>query len=302
MKIRSLGYNIKQGFKNIYRNKMFSLASIATMAACLFLFGVFYSIVTNFQYMVKKAENSVCVTVLFDEGISDQKKAEIGKNIEQRVEVSAIRYVSAEEAWDTFSKDYFGQYIELAEGFKDDNPLATSDSYSVYLNDVSMQPTLVTYLENMDGVRQVNRSDIMASSLSNVAILVGYASIAIIAILLGVSVFLIMNMVVISVTVRKDEISIMKLIGATDMFVNAPFIVEGVVTGLVGSIIPLVIIYYIYENVVNYVLTKFSILSNILAFLPANTVFRVLIPVTLGVGIGIGFIGSVLALRKHTRV
>ena len=302
MKIRSLGYNIKQGFKNIYRNKMFSLASIATMAACLFLFGVFYSIVTNFQYMVKKAENSVCVTVLFDEGISDQKKAEIGKNIEQRVEVSAIRYVSAEEAWDTFSKDYFGKYIELAEGFKDDNPLATSDSYSVYLNDVSMQPTLVTYLENMDGVRQVNRCDIMASSLSNVAILVGYASIAIIAILLGVSVFLIMNMVVISVTVRKDEISIMKLIGATDMFVNAPFIVEGVVTGLVGSIIPLVIIYYIYENVVNYVLTKFSILSNILAFLPADTVFRVLIPVTLGVGIGIGFIGSVLALRKHTRV
>ncbi len=87
MKIRSLGYNIKQGFKNIYRNKMFSLASIATMTACLFLFGVFYSIVTNFQYMVKKAENSVCVTVFFDEGLSDQQKSDIGKNIESRVEV-----------------------------------------------------------------------------------------------------------------------------------------------------------------------------------------------------------------------
>ncbi len=302
MKIRSLGYNIKQGFKNIYRNKMFSLASIATMAACLFLFGVFYAIVTNFQYMVKKAENSVCVTVFFDEGISDQKKSEIGKNIEQRVEVASIHYTSAEEAWNNFSKEYFGSYIELAEGFKDDNPLATSDSYSVYLNDASMQPTLVTYLENMDGIRQVNRSDVMASSLSNVAILVGYASIAIITILLGVSIFLIMNTVVIGVTVRKDEISIMKLIGATDMFVNAPFVVEGVVIGLVGSIIPLLIIYYMYENIVNYVLTKFSILNNILAFLPAESIFRILTPVTLGVGIGIGFLGSVLALRKHTRV
>lgn len=302
MKIRSLGYNIKQGFKNIYRNKMFSLASIATMTACLFLFGVFYSIVTNFQYMVKKAENSVCVTVFFDEGLSDQQKSDIGKNIESRVEVASIHYTSAEEAWSTFSKDYFGQYQYLAEGFKDDNPLASSDSYSVYLNDASMQPTLVTYLENMDGIRQVNRSDVMASSLSNVAILVGYASVAIIVILLAVSIFLIMNTVVIGVTVRKDEISIMKLIGATDMFVNAPFVVEGVVIGMIGSIIPLIIIRYMYANIINYVLAKFSILNNILAFLPASSIFRVLTPVTLGVGIGIGFLGSILALRKHTNV
>ena len=302
MKIRSLGYNIKQGFKNIYRNKMFSLASIATMTACLFLFGVFYSIVTNFQYMVKKAENSVCVTVFFDEGLSDQQKSDIGKNIESRVEVASIHYTSAEEAWSTFSKDYFGLYQDLAEGFKDDNPLASSDSYSVYLNDASMQPTLVTYLENMDGIRQVNRSDVMASSLSNVAILVGYASVAIIVILLAVSIFLIMNTVVIGVTVRKDEISIMKLIGATDMFVNAPFVVEGVVIGMIGSIIPLIIIRYMYANIINYVLAKFSILNNILAFLPASSIFRVLTPVTLGVGIGIGFLGSILALRKHTNV
>lgn len=302
MKIRSLGYNIKQGFKNIYRNKMFSLASIATMTACLFLFGVFYSIVTNFQYMVKKAENSVCVTVFFDEGLSDQQKSDIGKNIESRVEVASIHYTSAEEAWSTFSKDYFAQYQDLAEGFKDDNPLASSDSYSVYLNDASMQPTLVTYLENMDGIRQVNRSDVMASSLSNVAILVGYASVAIIVILLAVSIFLIMNTVVIGVTVRKDEISIMKLIGATDMFVNAPFVVEGVVIGMIGSIIPLIIIRYMYANIINYVLAKFSILNNILAFLPASSIFRVLTPVTLGVGIGIGFLGSILALRKHTNV
>ena len=302
MKIRSLGYNIKQGFKNIYRNKMFSLASIATMTACLFLFGVFYSIVTNFQYMVKKAEKSVCVTVFFDEGLSDQQKSDIGKNIESRVEVASIHYTSAEEAWSTFSKDYFGQYQDLAEGFKDDNPLASSDSYSVYLNDASMQPTLVTYIENMDGIRQVNRSDVMASSLSNVAILVGYASVAIIVILLAVSIFLIMNTVVIGVTVRKDEISIMKLIGATDMFVNAPFVVEGVVIGMIGSIIPLIIIRYMYANIINYVLAKFSILNNILAFLPASSIFRVLTPVTLGVGIGIGFLGSILALRKHTNV
>ena len=302
MKIRSLGYNIKQGFKNIYRNKMFSLASIATITACLFLFGVFYALVTNFQYMVKKAENSVCVTVFFDEGLTDQQISDIGKNIEARIEVSSIHYTSPEEAWNSFQQEYFGQYADLAEGFKDDNPLANSASYSVYLNDASMQGTLVTYLENMNGIRQVNRSDITASSLSSAAVLVGYAAAAIIIILLAVSVFLITNTVVIGVTVRKEEISIMKLIGATDAFVNAPFMVEGITIGLIGSAIPLVILHYIYSNIVGFILTKFSLLNNILAFLPEATVFRVLAPVSIGLGVGIGFIGSFIALRKHSNV
>lgn len=302
MKIRSLGYNIKQGFKNIYRNRMFSLASIATITACIFLFGVFYSIVTNFQYMVKKAENSICVTVFFDEGIDTDKITAIGKNIDSRVEVASIHYTSPEEAWEKFQSEYFGEYSELAEGFKDDNPLVNSASYEVYLNDASMQSTLVTYLENMDGIRQVNRSDVTASSLSSFAKLVGYAAVAIIAILLAVAIFLISNTIVMGVTVRKEEIGIMKLIGATDLFVDAPFIVEGITIGFGGAVIPLCILYVVYDKVISLVMEKFSILGNILVFLPANTVFSTLIPVSLGLGIGIGIIGSALALRKHGNV
>ncbi|SEV82961.1 permease-like cell division protein FtsX [[Clostridium] fimetarium] len=302
MRIRSLAYNIKQGLKNIYRNRMFSLASIATITACLFLFGVFYAILTNFQYMVQKAESSVCVTVFFDEGVNDQQVQDIGKNIQSRVEVSNIHFTSSQEAWDKFQKEYFGQYADLAEGFKDDNPLANSASYEVYLNDASMQTTLVTYLENMDGIRQVNKSDITASSLSSVAVLVGYASVVIIIILLAVSIFLITNTIVIGVTVRKEEISIMKLIGATDMFVDAPFIVEGLTIGIVGSLLPLLLLHYLYSNLVGFVLSKFSLLNNILAFLPSETVFATLIPISIGLGIGIGSIGSYLALRKHVNV
>jgi len=302
MRIRSLAYNIKQGLKNIYRNRMFSLASIATISACLFLFGVFYAIVTNFQYMVQKAESSVCVTVFFDEGMTDQQIQDIGKNIEGRVEVSNIQFTSSDEAWNNFKTEYFGQYADLAAGFKDDNPLANSASYAVYLNDASMQTTLVTYLENMDGIRQVNKSDITASSLSSVAVLVGYASVVIIVILLAVSIFLITNTIVIGVTVRKEEISIMKLIGATDMFVDAPFIVEGLTIGILGSLFPLILLHYLYSNLVGFVLNKFSLLNNILAFLPSEKVFATLIPISIGLGIGIGCIGSYLALRKHVNV
>ncbi len=302
MKIRSFFYHVKDGFKNIYRNRLFSLASIATIAACIFLFGILYSLVMNFQYMVKKAENEVCVTVFFDEGLTETQIKQLGDTISKRVEVSSVHYTSAEEAWENFRTEYFKGYPELAEGFKDDNPLANSDSYEVYLSDAGMQGTLVTYLENLDGVRQVNRSEITASSLSSAAKLVGYVAAAIIVILFAVSIFLITNTIVIGITVRKDEISIMKFIGATDSFVNAPFFVEGIVIGIIGSVIPLLFLGYIYQSVIAYVLGKFSILSNILAFMPMGEVFKFMAPVAICLGIGIGILGSFFAVRKHANV
>ena len=281
---------------------MFSLASIATITACIFLFGVFYSIVVNFQYMIKKAETEVCVTVFFDEDLSETDIKKLGDEISKREEVSRVKYVSAEEAWESFKGEYFAAYPELAEGFKDDNPLANSSSYEVYLKDASNQGTLVKYLENRDGIRQVNRSEVTASGLASAARLVSYVAVAVIVVLLAVSIFLITNTIVIGITVRKEEISIMKYIGATDAFVNAPFFVEGIVIGLIGAIIPIAILRYIYSGVVNFVLGKFSVLQNILAFMPASEVFNVLIPVAVILGIGIGLIGSFFAVRKHADV
>ena len=120
-----------------------------------------------------------------------------------------------------------------------------------------MQGTLVTYLENLDGVRQVNRSEVTASSLASAAKLVGICCCSNYYHTLAVSIFPITNTIVIGITVRKDEISIMKFIGATDGFVNAPFFVEGITIGIIGSVIPLVILSYIYQKVISYVLGKF---------------------------------------------
>ena len=302
MKISTFGYQIKQGFKNIHRNRLFSIASIATIAACIFIFGVFYSIVANAQHMIKSAENKVAVTVFFDEGTSDTRIDEIGEQIEVREEVDHVEYTSPEEAWENFKSQYFGEYEYLAEGFKDDNPLANSASYSVYLADTSKQDQLVTFLEGIENVRQVNRSDEVARNLSTAARLAGYVSIAIIIILLAVSIFLITNTIVLGITVRKDEISIMKYVGATDGFVNAPFFVEGIAIGLIGSIIPLIALFFLYNRIIGFVLTKFSVLNNILSFLPIMTVFRILIPVSLILGLAIGILGTLFAMRKHENV
>ena len=302
MKISTLGYSLKQGLKSIRRNKLFSLASIATIAACIFLLGLFYSIIVNFQHLVEEAEDTVCVTVFFAEGLEEDEIVSIGDDIGKRAEVSEMIFTSADQAWEEFQKDYFGDNPDLAAGFKDDNPLADSANYQVYLNDISMQSALVTYIESIDGVRQVNHSEVTANTLSDFSKLVGYISAAVIIVLLLVSIFLISNTITIGITVRKEEIKIMKLIGATDFFVRSPFMVEGIIIGILGATIPLVGLYFIYSSVVGYVISQFQTISSSFSFLPVNDVFSVMIPMALIIGAGIGFIGSRITLRKHLHV
>ena len=287
MRISTFFYTIKQGLKNIWKNKMFSLASIATMTACIFLFGLFYTIVTNFQSMVKDAESGVAVTVFFDEGISQDKIDEIGDLIRARAEVSNLEFVSADDAWESFAGD---------------NPLANDASYSIYMNDISMQQTLVTYLQSVDGIREVKQSAVVANTLTDFNKLIGYVSAGIIIILLGVAVFLISNTITVGISVRREEIGIMKLIGATDYFVRAPFVVEGIVIGLIGAAIPLGILYVLYGRIIDYIGEKFSFISNMMKFLPVDEVFHTLVPVALILGVGIGFIGSRITIRKHLKV
>ena len=298
MRISTFFYTIKQGFVNIFRNKWFSLASIATIGACLFLFGMFYSVLANFQNIVKTAQEGVSVTVFFDEGISQEKIEEIGTLIDKRPEVSKKVFISADEAWNSFKDEYLGEY---ADGFTE-NPLADSASYEIYLNDVSMQPALVTYLEGVEGIRLVNRSEVTAATLTGVNALVAYISLGIIVILFAVSIFLISNTVTIGISVRKEEISIMKYIGATDFFVRSPFVIEGMLIGVIGALIPTGIIYVLYNKVIAYIVERFASLSKLLSFLPVETIFSTLFPVSIAMGVGIGFLGSIITVRKHLRV
>ena len=311
MKISTLFYPIKQGFANIFRNKWYSLASIATISACLFLFGLFYCIVSNFQNILKTAEEGVSVTVFFHSDMdnceshvdgqipSEQRLEEIGQEIAKRAEVSEVQFQSADDAWATFGPDYFGE--DYAEGFPE-NPLAGEDTYEIFLSDVSMQDALVTWLQSIPEVRKVNYSEMTANTLSGLNLLIAYVSMGIIVILLAVSIFLISNTVAIGISVRSAEINIMKYIGATDFFVRAPFVLEGMLIGLIGAAVPLGLIYSLYNYALNYVINRFMVLSGFLNFLSVDEIFHFLIPVSLGVGVGIGFLGSIATVRKHLHV
>jgi cell division transport system permease protein len=302
MKASSFYYCIKQGMKNIWTHRMYTLASVATMSACIFLFGIFFCLVQNINHMVKLAEQGVAVTVFFEDGMSESDITAIGERVSTRTEVSEIVYVSAKEAWEDYKETYFADNPELAEGFAEDNPLANSAHYEIYVSDVELQDELVTYLETIEGVRKINQSEDVAQILSNFNVLIGYASIAVIGLLLAVSVFLISNTVMVGIHSRKEEIGIMKLIGATNLFVRTPFLVEGIVIGILGGMIPMLVLFFGYRKMVGYVLKEFELLTSMLQFLPAEELFASLIPVALVLGVGIGFLGSFFTTRKHLRV
>ncbi|MBQ9699718.1 MAG: permease-like cell division protein FtsX [Lachnospiraceae bacterium] len=302
MKVSSIFYCIKQGFINIKRNKLFSVASVGTIAACIFLMGLFYAVLSNIQYMVNAAEKNVSIVIFFDYESTQEEKDAIADAMSKRAEYHSHEYISAEQAWEDYKNEYFKDQPELAEGFKDDNPLANSDSFKVTLNDVSMQDVFVDFVQDLDGVRKVNYSDSTADALTDFGKIVGFISIAIIIILLAVGIFLISNTVMIGIAVRKEEIGIMKLMGARDIFIRAPFMVEGVMIGLVGAALPLLILLVIYEKVIKDILDQFGTVGSHMTLLSTNEIFSVLVPAAFIIGGGIGLVGSMITMRKHLKV
>ncbi len=302
MRISTFWYCVKQGVKNICRNIWFSLASIATISACIFLFCMFFSIMVNVQHVVKIAETTVGITVFFDENLSESQIQMIGDEIAKRPEVASMEFTSEEEAWEIMKDDYFEGLEELADGFEEDNPMAGSSSYQIFLNDISLQSQFVAYLENLDGVRRVNYSNSAAAGLTSFNTVVGLLSVVIIGVLLCVSVFLISNTINVAAAFRRNENQIMRYIGATDGMIRAPFVVEGVIIGILGAVIPLCFMFYLYHQTILYMQDRFQILSGIFQFLPLETIFPYMAVTAMLLGLGIGFFASFFTIRKHLKV
>ena len=302
MKANAIGYCIRSGFKNILHNKLFSAASTATIAACIFLFCLFFAIVTNVQHIAKTAETTVGITVFFNDDATDEEVNAVGDAIAARPEVKSSHYTSAEEAWDSFKNDYFDNNELLAEAFAEDNPLANSQSYEIFLHNIQDQQSIVDWLQSFPVVRQVNYSNAAVTGLSSLNRIISLLSAVIIAVLLAVSVFLISNTISVAAQFRRRENMIMKMIGATNLMIRLPFLVEGVMLGLVGALIPLAGIYFIYEKAVRYVTSHFVSISSLFQPIPISTIYPQMVAVALGLGVGVGFIVSFVTIRKSLRV
>ena len=304
MRISTFWFCLRQGVVNICRNMRFSLASTAIISACIFLFCMFFCIIANIQYMVITAQSTVGITVFFEETLSGEQIQTIGTRImkEKKKLIKEMKFTSAKEAWDSFQKEYFGENADLAKGFAEDNPLAGSASYEIYLRNIEAQGEFVGYLKSVEGVRKINYSNSAVAGLSSFNRVLALLFSVILLVLLSVAAFLIANTISVAAEFRKNENRIMRLIGATNFMIRAPFVVEGTLLGIAGALLPLGSIYVLYGRTVEYVTSEFQLLSGILQFLPVTTIYPIMVSISLILGGGLGFVVSFMTIRRHLRV
>ena len=207
-------------------------------------------------------------------------------------------YPDGDEMTEEVKKSFKDLFLE----YNNENPLENSYNFQVTVKEIERQDELVSYIRTLPHVRKVRQSSEAADTLSSFNRILYYVSSGIIGILLLISVFLISNTISVGISVRKEEIGIMKYIGATDRFVRAPFVLEGIFLGIIGAIIPLTLLYFLYIRAIRLIVENFSVLGGSMRFLSVAQIYRTLLPIGLLLGIGIGWIGSFLTTRKHLRV
>ena len=301
MKIRTLAYCLTQGVKNLFKNRLMTVASITTIMASLFVVSIFYCIVVNLNYVLDEFEHKIGIAIFFDEDVTENEILTLKNQLEAREEVFQVTYISEDAAWDSFKTDYFKGREDLLVGFNDDNPLVGSSSLQVLFDDISKQSSLVTLLNREDIVRHVREAGEVTLIVQNLNQLVTYVSIALIFILSIISLFIIANTIRLAITLRQREITIMRYIGAKTLMIRGPFIVEGVIIGLIGAAIPIGIIYYFYDDVVLNITTQFFLLRDFLVFLPVEDLIASLLPIALTTGGVLGYLGSRMTLSKYLK-
>ena len=301
MKIRSLRYYVKEAFRGIIKNRLMAFASIATVASCIFMLSLSVCIVMNLNGFLRQLESTVGLTIYIEERLDAEQVNNLFERVKALDNVRYVQYVSADEALENFRRD-LGENAPLLDGLEKDNPLPRS--FNIEMNDPKRQPELVRALNLIrhEGIEDVRYQGHIVDVLTGINNGLSIASVVIILIFLAVSVVIITNTIRITVNSRRQEINIMKYVGATDWFIRWPFIIEGVLIGLFGSAIPLATCLTGYNQVLLVIYEEIPMLQNIVEFIPSQDIFQILIPMCLAFGAAIGITGSVASIRKHLKV
>ena len=305
MKMRSLRVCFRQGLQGIWRNRLMVIASDCTVSACLFILGIVYCLVINVRQFADDLDDSLGIIAFLSEDVSDDGVTSLVSQIEGMDGVKEVIYVSAEEAWQSF-KDSMGFDEQLGQDtitrLDRDNPLSNSASLQIYLYEAADQDDFVAQLQRMPQIRRIRYASETAAVLANLSGMITWVGMALILLLVFIAVLLISNTIKLSVFVRRTEIGIMKYIGAKDSFVKIPFVVEGMIIGILGAVLPTILIYISYGSLVQLVIQQFSSFTQLINFISTNTIILQLIPIFFAVGVVVGILGSVLSLRKYLKV
>lgn len=299
MKWSTLKYLFKEGIIGLWRNRTMALASIGTIVLCLIILGMSYGIGTNIDYLIEQVESKFGITAYIKDGLSETEILALKNQVEKMIEVDSVIYISKEEALKNFSVD--NQDESLFAMFKEDNPLPAS--FEVTTKDIKDQPAVVNKLNALQeqGIDETVYFQNETATFINIRNTVNYVCYGILICLVVVGLMLMSNTIKLTVFIRKREINIMKYVGATDSFIQVPFVIEGVLIGFIGALTSILTVTLAYDWIKEKSANVSGVLGE-LALLPTIDIMSSLIPMFLGLGIGIGLIGSLVAIHRHLKV
>lgn len=299
MRPSTIKYFVREGLSGLKKNLLMTMASMVAVAACISILSFSYCVGSNLQYMLNQMEDSIGISVFLKGELTGEQienmKTEIGK-IDH---VENVEYISPIDALDELKQDW-GADEDIFVGLdNENNPL--SHSFQISLDKIENQNGVLTALESIDGIENVRHGQTETELLLKANRIFSVASVIVMLLLGAISVMIIMNTIRISVVNRRVEINIMKYVGATDWFIRWPFIIEGIIIGLVGAMVPLILGFPIYAKVTSAIFQYLPVIKFI-QFRLTGDVFGFLLPFGVIFGIGLGVIGSVTSIRKHLRV
>ncbi len=299
MKYNILTYLIGEGFANVFKNKKQAATSFGTMCVIMIFFGICFIVVGNFNHFIKQVESQQGIQAYIVNDATDEETKEIGQKIQELDGVNTIEFISKEQALGQM-KEKLGEKSYLLDGYEQNNVFPAS--YIITVTDLTKIDNVINEVKQMEQIKKVTSSNETISTLVKIAKGVKLGSYVIITVLVAVSVFIISNIIKLTVYARRKEISIMKYVGATNGFIRWPFAVEGIIIGLISGAISLGIIatlYLLIAQNVNFI----SFLSKIgLSLLEFSEMFNLILIVYLVLGVGIGILGSTLSMRKYLKV
>ena len=299
--LNSFFYLVKQGFKNLWNNRLMSLASIGVLVSCMLLIGAAALLAVNVSSVVDELEDQSEAIVYLDDNTTDDDQTRIRKAIIATGKIATVEFVPKGEALSQMMSA-MGDEGLLFEAYKEDNNLP--DSYRITFDDVSDLESTVAAIENIDGVLSVSAMTEVANVITGLKKMAYVGGVIIIGLLIAVSLMIVGNTIKITVFSRRREVNIMKYVGATNGFIRLPFIVEGMSLGVISGAISYGLIYFGYDYFTKWVLSQksewFSMLVS--GIVPFTAISHQLLIGFLGGGALIGIFGCITFIGRHLKV
>ncbi len=299
MKHSIIGYLLGEGLRNVFHNKKSSGASLAIMCATMLIFGLFFMIIENLNNAVKTLETQQGMQAFIEKSATESQISQIGDQIREIDGVNTVTYVSKEDALNQ-TKEKLKDKQALIATWDEENPFRAS--YMVTLTDLKLSEQVQEQIREIDNIADITSRDETINGLVTIANGVRIVSAVILTLLVLISVFIIANTIKLTVHARRKEISIMKYVGATDSFIRWPFIIEGIIIGIIAALISILILGIAYSLISN-AMTDSTLWNKMgMSLLSFSDMTTLLILVYLGLGIGIGALGSSISMRKYLQV